>query len=106
MDTQIQELQNKLRELENQFDNLSLQLQSHTHDGVSSQQVQIDDIAGRLLTITTAPGKTAKLTSIPKSISEQIFIDVSTATKKLYIWSVANSSTLPATSAWYSVTIT
>ena len=64
-------------------------------------QVYIKNIWGLFQTVTTAGDLTIRLAGSPKSIYEQLFIDVSTGTKKLYIY----DSTGATTGVWRSVAI-
>lgn len=93
--------QTKLRldEIERSIDDLRNQIQSHPHDGVLSQQIQLDDIAGLINTVTSATELSNRTAGKPQNFANQIFIDTSTATKRLYIYDT-NGNT------WYKTTIT
>lgn len=69
---------------------------------LDNNQVYIKNIWGLFQTVTVAGDLTVRLAGSPKSIYDQLFIDTTTATKKLYIYSSIGSTT----GVWYSVTIT
>lgn len=80
-------------------DYIDLKIREHIHDGGLAQRVNLFDIFGMFNTITDATALTNTLASTPGSVFEQIFIDTSTATKKLYMYDTIGL-------VWYSVTIT
>lgn len=94
----MEELNLKITQLESEISNLRNELQAHTHDGVMSQQVQIDDVAGFITTVSSATELANRIAGKPLSVIGQMFIDTSTATKRLYIYDAAGN-------VWYSVTI-
>lgn len=74
-------------------------IQNHDHEGSLSKQIQIQDLFGVIRTIDDATDLTNATNETPRDVFEQIFIDTSTATKKLYIFDTVGGT-------WYSVTIT
>lgn len=70
----------------------------HRHDGNESQAIDIVNLFGMFKTITVAADLTNTLAATPRSIYEQLFIDTTTATKKLYIYDVPGAT-------WRSCTI-
>lgn len=96
----MEELQKQIQELKDRMDRLeSKPLQSE------EVFVDIENIRFPIQTISVAADLTAKLASKPNNFYEQIVIDCSTATKKLYIYEM-DSSTNPPTGTWRSCTIT
>lgn len=73
-------------------------IQSHMHDGNQSQLVDMRNLAGTFKTVTSATDLTNTTATAARNIYEQIFIDTSTATKKLYIYDVVGQ-------VWRSVAI-
>ena len=61
--------------------------------------VQLQDIFGMVRTIDDATDLANIVAETPQNFYEQLLIDTSTATKKLYIYDTVGS-------VWYSVTIT
>ncbi len=59
----------------------------------------IQDISGKIATSITSTETTLRKSKAPRNLYEQIFIDTSTGTKKLYIYDSTGA-------VWYSVTIT
>lgn len=96
MDNQIKL---KFDEIYRAIDDLKSLMQSHPHDGVLSQQIQLDDLAGLIDTVTSATELSNRTGGKPQNLTSQIFMDTSTATKRLYIYD-ANGNT------WYKTTIT
>ena len=74
-------------------------IMSHEHTGSLSKQIQLEDVIGLIQTVDVAADLTNKLAETPRVLYEQMFIDTTTATKKLYIYDVPGDT-------WYSVTIT
>lgn len=74
-------------------------IREHIHDGNYSQRVNLFDIFVLFKTITSATTLTNTLAASPTNIYEQLFIDTSTATKKLYIYDVVGD-------VWRSTIIT
>ena len=88
----IETLSQRLTELEQAFS-------SHYHGGASTgQSVQFTNLIGSLTVVNVAGDLTKRLASFPRNIGDQIFIDITTSTKKLYVFdSIGN--------AWRSTTI-
>lgn len=84
---------------EQRLDNLERQMKEHYHNGVVGRQIMLNDLFGSIKTVTVAGDLTAILAGKPKTISQQILIDTTTATKKLYVYDIVGAT-------WYSVTIT
>jgi len=61
-------------------------LQQHNHNGLNGGLVSFNDIDFTIKTVTVAGDLTNILASTPRRVSEQILIDTTTATKKLYIY--------------------
>lgn len=74
------------------------QLRSQIHDGNYSQRVNLFDLFGLFQTITDATSLTNALATAPQNVYQQVFIDTSTATKRLYIYDTVGN-------VWYKVTI-
>lgn len=71
----------------------------HIHDGNLSQQIQLQDIFDMVRTVDSATDLANIVAETPTNLYEQLLIDTSTATKKLYIYDTIGG-------VWYSVTIT
>ena len=71
----------------------------HIHDGNLSQQIQLQDIFDMVRTVDSATDFANIVAETPTNLYEQLLIDTSTATKKLYIYDTIGG-------VWYSVTIT
>lgn len=96
-----QELTLLKQELENQkraFEDFKLQVQQQVHNGVDGSLVDFNDLIGLMKTVTVAGELTNILASKPSTIRDQILIDTTTATKKLYIYDAVGN-------VWRSVTI-
>jgi hypothetical protein len=88
-------------DLEQRVLKLEAEMREHAHNGYVGGQIYVKNVWGLFQTVTTAGDLTIRLAGSPKSIYEQLFIDVSTGTKKLYIY----DSTGATTGVWRSVTI-
>lgn len=95
---QFTNMQNIISTLTERVQQLESSLALHNHDGIMSQQIQIDDIAGYIQTASTATELSNRTATAPQNAQQQIFIDTSTATKRLYIYDTVGS-------VWYKVTI-
>ena len=73
-------------------------IQEHRHNGIGDQKINLLDLVGSIKTITVATELTKKLTSKPAIFIEQVFIDSTTGTKKLYIYDMVGG-------VWRSCTI-
>lgn len=73
-------------------------MREHYHNGVVGRQIDTMNITGIFKTITAAADLTVKLTTKPSRFIDQIFIDTSTGTKKLYAFDTIGQ-------VWRSVTI-
>jgi hypothetical protein len=90
--------QQQLDDMQSQIDNLTRIMQSHNHGDSYSQRISLYDITNTIQSSSTSAETTARTSNAPSRIYEQIFIDTSTATKKLYIYDAIGH-------IWYSVTI-
>lgn len=77
---------------------LERQMREHAHNGVVGAEIGIENIRSTLLTVTVAAQLTAILAGKPKKFKDQILIDTTTATKKLYIFDTVGG-------VWRSCTI-
>lgn len=94
----MEELQQLIQDLSNRIQFLEEQIKTHAHNGVIGGQINIQETFGLLKTVTVA-GELTNITALPaKTLHEQIFIDTTTATKKLYIFDAPGN-------VWRSVTI-
>lgn len=84
--------------MEERIQKLEQEMREHYHNGVVGRQVDVRDLVGTLKTIIIAADLTNALASKPSRLIDQMFIDTTTATKKLYAYdSVGN--------VWRAVTI-
>lgn len=73
-------------------------LLSQTHNGGDGALVDFNNLTGLIKTISVAGELTNATAAKPTTVRDQLFIDTSTATKKLYIYDAVGK-------VWYSVTI-
>lgn len=83
---------------EQRLDKLEQEMREHYHNGVVGRLINFADLFGYIKTITVAAELTAILASKPTKIPEQILIDTTTATKRLYIYDLVGD-------VWRKVTI-
>lgn len=93
MNPEIEKLQKRIEQMESQ-------LQIHSHNGWGGGLVSFNDLAFTIKTVDVATDLTNIIAAgaNPRKISEQIFIDTTTATKKLYIYDMVGK-------VWRSVAI-
>lgn len=77
---------------------LETQMREHMHNGVMGAETSIKNIRDTIKTVTVAGELTKILAGKARKFNEQIFIDTTTATKKLYIYDTVGA-------VWRSVTI-
>lgn len=85
-------------ELQRRIETLEQQMREHYHDGVLGRQINIQDTIGFIKTVTVVAELTSILASTPTRFTQQILIDTTTGTKKLYIYDIVGH-------VWRSVTI-
>lgn len=73
-------------------------LRSQTHNGGDGALVDFNNLTGLLKTVSVAGELTNALAGRPVVVRDQLFIDTTTATKKLYVYDAVGKT-------WYSVTI-
>ena len=71
----------------------------HEHEGSISKQISLKSVSDMIRTIDDATDLANIVAETPTNLYEQLLIDTSTATKKLYIYDTIGG-------VWYSVTIT
>lgn len=98
MEQEIQLLKDKIEALQRDFEIYKNEVSQQTHNGVDGGLVDFSNLSGLIKTVTAAGELTNILASVPKSIRDQILIDTTTATKKLYIYDNVGY-------VWRSVTI-
>lgn len=84
-----------------EFDAFKASMTQQGHNGYDGARINLVDLIGFIPTITDATELTNTTTvadRVPSTISGQLFIDTTTATKKLYIYDVVGK-------VWRSVTI-
>lgn len=94
----MEDLKRQIDILTKKTEDLEDLIQSHTHDGVRSQQVQVDDLAGLVSTVTSSAELTNRTAGAPLNFNMQMFIYSNGGTNKLYIFDASGNT-------WYSVTI-
>lgn len=77
---------------------LERQMREHAHNGVVGAEIGLSNIRDTVLTVTVAAQLTAILAGKPRKFKDQILIDTTTATKKLYIFDTVGA-------VWRSVAI-
>ena len=92
------EFQNQIDELKNKIADLEFQIKDHQHEGNIGREINLINIFDLLRTITDATELTNVTGQPATRLYEQMFIDTSTATKKLYIFDATGN-------VWRSVTI-
>ncbi len=84
--------------MEERIAKLEQQMREHYHNGVVGRQIDIENTVGFIKTVTVATELTRILASTPRKFTEQILIDTTTATKKLYVYDTIGK-------VWRSTTI-
>jgi hypothetical protein len=77
---------------------LEQQMREHTHNGFLGGEIDIKNIRGTFRTITVAADLTKILAAGVTRLADQIVIDTTTGTKKLYVYDTVGA-------VWRSCTI-
>ena len=91
-------MENNFQEIKRELDELKYAIKEHNHNGFNGGLVSFTDLIKTIRTITDATDLTNILATTPRNISEQILIDTTTATKKLYIYDMVGG-------VWRSTTL-
>lgn len=73
----------------NEFEQFKSQVQQQEHNGFDGQLINIQYVQGLFRTITDSTELTRTLDTtarVPNSFAEQLLIDTTTGTKKLYVY--------------------
>jgi len=81
-----------------EFEQFKSEVSQQTHNGVDGGLVDFRTLSGLIKTVTIAGELTNILASTPHTVTDQILIDTTTDTKKLYIYDAVGN-------AWRSCTI-
>jgi len=65
---------------------LRTQLEEHYHNGVVGKRIDLKDLTGHLKVITVAADLTARLAGKPRDFPDQVLLDTTTGTTKLYVY--------------------
>lgn len=100
MENDYEKLKRDVEELKSQVRNLTQELAEHNHNGIRGNRVDLFDLLGSIKTVNNATELTRVTAEKPRNVWEQIFIDTSTGTKKLYIYDMESGG-----AGWKSTTI-
>lgn len=81
-----------------EFEQFKNEMRLQSHNGYDGQRVNLQDLDGLFRTITDSTELTRALATSPASFGEQLIIDTSTGTKKLYVYDAVGK-------VWRSCTI-
>jgi hypothetical protein len=98
MQEEIDNLKQQIIMMRTDMERLKSELIRQSHNGFDGERIQFDSLAGLIKTITSATELTQATAGRASSVRDQIFIDTTTGTKKLYIYDAVGN-------VWRSVTI-
>lgn len=104
MQEEINLLKQQIADNKRDFDDFKNMMSQQIHNGVDGGLVDFNNLSGLIRTVNVAADLTAILAGKPTIISEQIIIDVTTGTHKLYVYESMGTA-IPPVGAWKSVTI-
>lgn len=94
----LNNMEEEIAQLREQIASLERRFHEHQHLGPDAPQIKNVNIVGTIKVVTVSANLTAILAGKPRTFFDQILIDTTTSTKKLYVYdSVGN--------AWRSCTI-
>lgn len=100
MENDFNKLKQDVEQLKRELEETKRSLAQHNHLGSNGNRIDFFDLVGHIRTITVAGDLTNILASKPRTIYEQILIDNTTGTKKLYVYDMDSGGI-----GWKSVTI-
>ena len=95
---ETQQIQKEIEDLKRTVEEMKQTAREHAHNGYEGGRVSFADLYSTIKTITVAGDLTRTLAETPRKVSEQILIDTTTGTKKLYVYDMVGK-------IWRSVTI-
>lgn len=98
MQEEINLLKQQIADNKREFDDFKNMMSQQIHNGVDGGLVDFNNLTGIIKTVTVAAELTNILASKPSIVRDQILIDTTTATKKLYIYDAVGN-------VWRSCTI-
>ena len=98
MQEEINLLKQQIADNKREFDDLKNMMSQQIHNGVDGGLVDFNNLTGLIKTVTVAAELTNILANKPSIVRDQILIDTTTATKKLYIYDAVGN-------VWRSCTI-
>lgn len=98
MEQEINFLKQQIADNKREFDEFKAMMSQQIHNGVDGGLIDFNNLTGLIKTTTVAAELTNILASRPTTIRDQILIDTTTATKKLYVYDAVGA-------VWRSVTI-
>lgn len=98
MQEEITILKQQIADNKREFDDFKNMVSRQSHNGIDGGLVDFNNLSGLIKTVTVAAELTNIIASKPSTVRDQILIDTTTATKKLYIYDAAGN-------AWRSCTI-
>lgn len=98
MQEEINLLKQQIADNKREFEDFKNMMAQQIHNGVDGGLVDFNNLTGLIKTTTVAAELTNILASRPTTIRDQILIDTTTATKKLYVYDAVGA-------VWRSCTI-
>ena len=98
MQEEINQLKEELASQKRDFEAFKLQMSQQMHNGVDGHSIEFGSLIGTIRTITSSTELTNFLANKPTSVYNQLAIDTTTGTKKLYIYDIVGD-------VWRSTTI-
>lgn len=86
MEQEILNLQQEVGRLRSELEQFKVSLREQLHNGVDGRAVDFGFLDGLINVVTSATDLTTRTAGVAHTVSEQIFIDTTTGTKKLYIY--------------------
>lgn len=98
MQEEINFLKQQIADNKREFEDFKTMMSQQIHNGVDGGLIDFNDLTGLIKTVTVSGELTNILATAPAIVRNQILIDTTTATKKLYIYDAAGN-------VWRSCTI-
>lgn len=86
MEQEITNLQQDVSRLKSELEQIKVSLREQQHNGVDGRAVDLSSLNGLISVVTSATDLNTRTAGVAHTINEQIFIDITTGTKKLYVY--------------------
>ena len=89
---EIEDLKNRMEDIESRLNTMSLDYDSHDHNGIHGERINLFDIFGFIPTVNGATELAAKTGGKPQTFYDQFFIYQTSTTYRFYWYDTVNNA--------------